>query len=562
MKLKCAPNKLNGKDAYLDTDWKITTLIWWNWSGKSSILQSIFSQYIDSGEYMTIWFSSWQNEWFSEIFSRYKTHNKRLSKVENEEIKSFYFDKNWIKILIFIATSLKKEWLVRKYLLTNKYIEVNNGDDISTSLYFKLSVYKNYLTKINDEYLNEQKVGKYVPWLYRNTIGHRYLEKLIHKKIDDTYDFLDSPRVFYGRRINFKASEVIDVFWKNINEIFTFLFHASSYYDYSLNSYSAELYFNDSLEFNGLSDGEYQLLSFYAMIDLFDAPNTLFIFDEIDSHLHYLNIKNVWEAFKKVEWNVITSTHNLESIIQNQFDDIRYIEKWVIRDDLKPKEVISKIQSLSSQQEFETQIAWRIQNIVLIDDELDWLIFRKLVKKKLWAATIEQLDKIVPIKRASSFNSTDEIFWLSKLLFANELHKKWWEVITKNLFLICDRDKLPLTEIDDNLCVKINEAHKEIKKASFKTYLLSWRRLEIENYLLHKDVLIWAGLFPHLNYSLLKLDDCEDIRILDSKPILKPLYKDPQFDEVKLDELIKKIPIDEISEDIVKMYNFISSKLV
>ncbi len=393
MRIKYAPNKLNSMNGYLDTKWKVTTLIGWNWSGKSSIMQSIFSQYINSDDYITICFSSWQNEWFSEIFWSHKRQNKRSSREVNEEIKSFYFDKDWIKILIFYATSLKNKWLVRRYLVENNYIEVAGDNDISTTLYFKLSLYKSYLEKITNEYTDEQNSGEFVDKLYRNTIAHRYLEKLIHKKINSEYDFLDSPRVFSGRRIKLNASETIDVFWKNINEIFTFLFYASSYYDYSINGYSAELYFNDSLEFTGLSDWEYQLLAFYAMIDLFDTPNTIFIFDEIDSHLHYKNIQNTWNSFRQIKWNVITSTHNLESIIQNNFEDIRYIEKWIVNDELKPREIITKLQTLSSQQKFETQIAWRIQNIALIDDEIDWLIFKKLVKKKLWIQAVEILNK-------------------------------------------------------------------------------------------------------------------------------------------------------------------------
>jgi hypothetical protein len=49
----------------------------------------------------------------------------------------------------------------------------------------------------------------------------------------------------------------------------------------------------EELEFEQLSDGEYQLLSIYALIDLFDSENTIFLFDEIDSHLHFNNINKL-----------------------------------------------------------------------------------------------------------------------------------------------------------------------------------------------------------------------------------------------------------------------------
>ena len=48
---------------------------------------------------------------------------------------------------------------------------------------------------------------------------------------------------------------------------------------------------------------------------------------------------------------------------------------------------------------------------------------------------------------------------------------------------------------------------------------------------------------------------------LDSKELLKPLYKEGGFNKSKLDELIELIPVEEISQDIVKMYNFIESKV-
>jgi len=66
----------------------------------------------------------------------------------------------------------------------------------------------------------------------------------------------------------------------------------------------------------------------------------------------------------------------------------------------------------------------------------------------------------------------------------------------------------------------------------------------------------------HINFDgLTCLDESEDIRTYDAKNILHPLYKENGFDESKLDEIIDKIPPEEISEDIVKMYYFIKSKV-
>lgn len=560
MRLQYAPNKLNWSDDFLDLFDRVTTLIWWNGSWKSSILQRIFQEYIEEDDIKIVCFSSWQNELFSRIFEKHKYSNRRSARERRDEIKSFYFDKNWIRILIFFATALVGTWRTRKYLLDKNYITVANDKDTVSCLSFKLSVYKSYLDKIENEYQTESQ-WTFLENLYRNTIAHQYLDKLIIKKIDENYDFLDHPRKIHGRKILLKASEVNEVFGNNINEIFTFLFHATSYYEYSINSYAAELFFDRSIEFKDLSDGEYQILAFYAIIDLFDSENTLFLFDEIDSHLHYSNIKNLWDSFKQIRGNIITSTHNIESIVQNNFQSIRYIAWWKIDEEAKPKEIIKKIQTLSSQQDFEVQIAWRIEHIALLDDEIDWYIFKKLAIKKMWVWVIDILNKIVPIKRTSGFDTADEIFWKWKLLFAKELQEKSWESITKNIFLICDRDNLPINQINSDLTVNLHSDFRNLQRADFQTHLLSWKRREIENYLLYKELISTVPGFQHLNFDRLNVDTCEDIRIFDAKPLIKPLYKIPNFSEQRLDLHISRIPPAEISDDIEKMYNFISSKI-
>ncbi|NMV42278.1 AAA family ATPase, partial [Vibrio parahaemolyticus] len=60
-----------------------------------------------------------------------------------------------------------------------------------------------------------------------------------------------------------------------------------------INKRSFKLKLLGNIELDDLSDGEYQLLFLYALIDLFDAPNTLFLFDEADSHLHYKNVEKL-----------------------------------------------------------------------------------------------------------------------------------------------------------------------------------------------------------------------------------------------------------------------------
>jgi hypothetical protein len=71
-----------------------------------------------------------------------------------------------------------------------------------------------------------------------------------------------------------------------------------------------------------------------------------------------------------------------------------------------------------------------------------------------------------------------------------------------------------------------------------------------------KDQFIYIN-FPNNN----NLDDFTDIRELDSKTLLHPLYKEEGFNEIKLDQLIAQIPVTEISDDIELMYNYLRDNI-
>lgn len=549
------------KITFDDTN-NIITLIWPNWAGKSSILQEIFKKDIDSDDKSIIAFSSGQNELFSEIFNEHKRKNKRFLKVEDLEIKSFYFHKEWVRFLIFLANTLK-DGRVRKYLQENKYIKVKNGIDISTTISFDFKISSKYIKMIKNEYQREID-WEFLEKLNRNTIYHRYLEKIISIYIDPDFDFLDNPYAIKNEKVEIDAKDFEEDFWNNINEILTFLVHTTNGNDKNIDLNSVELYFQNNLEFKQLSDWEYQLLWVYAILDLFDKEKTLFLFDEIDSHLHYTNIKILWENLEKIKWKIITTTHIPDSIISNDINRLKLVEKWVINEDKTAKSILDRLDSISDKEIYEIRLMRKIENIVIMDDYVDWLIFKKLVNKKLGKNAYEKLLNITFYKRSSSYNNTNEAFWKWKLLFVDDFFEtnKNNKINTKNIFLICDRDKLPLTEIKEDLQVNIHSDFTKLKsKWNTKTYLLSWKRLEIENYLLSKELLQVNWCFPDYNYNTLKIDWKEDIATFDCKYITHPIYKSDWFDEKKLDEIINKIPKEEISEDIEKMYNFIINKI-
>ncbi|MDD2745518.1 MAG: ATP-binding protein [Candidatus Gracilibacteria bacterium] len=544
------------------TESHIVTLIGPNGSGKSSLLLELFRKQIDEEDKSVIAFSSGQNERFSEIFEKHKKENKRFLKEANIEIDSFYFNKDWVRFLIFLSTALK-EGRVRKYLIEHKYIVVEQSIDTSSFIEFDFRVTKKYLNILLNEFEREAK-GEFLDKLIRETIYHRYLEKLIAHYINESYEFLDDPEEIKKQKVRIDASDFMEKMGKNINEIFTFLVHTTHGSNRNIDLLSTKLYFENGFEFKELSDGEYQLLGVYAILDLFDSESTWFLFDEIDSHLHYLNIRELWKGLREVKGKIVTTTHIPDSIVNNEIGNLRLVENLAIKDDKTIKSILDRLESISDKEVYEMKLLRKVKNLVVMDDWIDWLIFQKLVQKKLGDTAYEKIADLTFYKRSSSYNTTNEVFGKGKLLFVKDLLDVTnGDIIeTQNIFLICDRDQLPFNQIKSDLQVNIDNEFQNIRgNRGIQTHLLSWRRLEIENYLLHKDLLSQNRCFPHLIYAVLNIDDCEDVRMFDVKLLLKALYKEPLFDETKLDELIERIPVGEISDDIEKMYNFISSKI-
>ena len=132
---------------------------------------------------------------------------------------------------------------------------------------------------------------------------------------------------------------------------------------------------------------------------------------------------------------------------------------------------------------------------------------------------------------------------------------------------MCDRDKFPQYKIWKNwgwLEVEIPDKFANIRKEDRpKTHLLVWKRLEIENYLLTKEIIKELKQYNYYNLTQLpeNLDNVKDFANDDVKSIIQSKYKEPGFDEKKLNELIDNMRPEEISEDIKTLYDFIVSKL-
>ena len=338
-----------------------------------------------------------------------------------------------------------------------------------------------------------------------------------------------------------------------------------------------------------LSDGEFQLLSIYALVDLFDTSNTIFLLDEVDSHLHYKNINKLWSTLKNNNGQTITTTHISESILNNDFNSISYIENGEIINDLVPKKILEKLSSVVNHDKFIYQISSKLENIVLIDDESDWEIFKELVKIKVPDYSKEVLSKIIPIKQHCGWNYEVDIFGSTKIEFTRKIKEfsTSHDINLKNIFMICDKDEYPIASIKDNMQCKdtptLNpymDNIKEFNDKKTKAHLLSWRRREVLHYVISYTMLekyekldelkIIAPYITH-TYRNNNFDNDENIKYTNKKNVkfIKLLMckengdieADNWTDYDKIKEVIAKIPPEEISEDIVKMYEFIKSKI-
>ena len=560
---------------------RISTLIGENGSGKSTLLESIFKNY--TGKIIS--FSSGQNELFTNIYNDIKRNTfKKFQSIntDSEEIKKYHFDYDYSRVLIFIALSLKNG-IVRKYLIENQYI---NSSLSNTSLNIEFELPEYYLTAYNDARKKEEKEPEHNSII--KTYIHKYIERIIEKKIHSEYDF---DKVIKKNNLTLTSDDLLSIFdEKDSWKIFTFISLTNNSAIPIFNYRNSKLLIKNDLEFQQLSDGEYQLLSIYALIDLFDEVDTVFLLDEVDSHLHFNNISKLWNILKTISGKVITTTHISESILNNNFNSITYIEKGKIVNDLVPKKVLEKISNVVNQEKFIYQICSKLENIVLIDDESDWEIFKELAKIKIGEDAITLLKDIVAIKETSSYNSDFQLFGNEKIEFTKNI--KTYSISNtinlKNIFMICDLDEYQIANINDNhQCIitdKLRTSINKIQKFNHnqtKAYLLSWKRREILHYMISYSMLKEYNKLEELKNIANYIDGDEYINNnFDSDSNIRTTSKanvkfikqlmckengdvdaDNWTDYDKLKQIISKIPANEISDDIVKMYEFIKSKV-
>lgn len=556
---------------------KVSALIGENGMGKSSILQSIFNKRLKTGDFhgkKIVCFSSGQNEKFSKCFSEYLAEERKAKR--GLSLGCCYFDKSWSSLLIFLASVACNE-RVRGFLFSKGYIEQSEdlSDDISIKLITSIKIEQSYINRIMDA-LKQEEDGENDT--FRMSPYHRTLESFVSSIIDANYDF-DTPLLENKIILNYE-NIFIPSFEKQDDAYFdekvTFFTQATDN-DYFFNRSSMKLEFNNSLSLSDLSDGEYQILFIYALLDLFDSEDTLFLLDEVDSHLHYKNIENLWNALHSIQGQVITTTHLLDSITypKNSFDNLKIVENGTIKEHGKVKAVIERLSNLSRMKSVQFDICSKLKNIVLMDDYNDWTIFLALANRK--GLDISRLLVFYVVKQESSCGGANEELGQAKLNWISSLLSSESPKEVKNIFLICDKDEARIDFHDNGVLVLGSKAREVVRKVQgnhrgIGIHFLAWKRREIKTYLLSFTALSEYELIGRVNNGKIPADDHlkegdpgdnNAIRYLDVKEYITDLIDTVGvgLDENKLDSYVSKMPPDEISIDIVKMYDFLVSKI-
>lgn len=594
MELTLAPNPLHDQPQTLYIK-KVATLIGENGSGKSTILQSIFSEGLNDDGHAhlrTVCFSSGQNESFSKHFNEHVKKIRRRGK--SMVLSSFYYDKTWSKLLVFLATTLVRDGKTRAFLLEKGYAKESqdiNRDDISSKLSFSFRVDKRYAQRVQDA-LKKEEFGE--KGTLRQTPFYRSLESFVEELIDREYLFEERLST---KKLELSSYDLLSVKFARINpdedldEVdfgddpsISFLTQAVN--GNFINKRSFKLMLLGNIELDDLSDGEYQLLFLYALIDLFDAPNTLFLFDEADSHLHYKNVEKLWSLLHCIQGHAITTTHLLDSISakENRIEHLKVVEHGRINEDNKIKQLISRLSILSRAKSVEFEVCGKLPSIAILDDENDWAIFVKLAERK--GHDITRIASINPLKKSSSYTCDDDILGEVKVNWVKALGSSESQIFTRKIFLICDRDEANPNWKPNGVQLAgktYGELVSSIKWAEgyrVDTFLLAWKRREVKHYLLSFTALSHHNQINTVNNDRLaagfhlKPNDSGDndgIRKLSSDIVKAATHRfinnltgaehEKGLCMEKLQAYIDLIPPEEISEDITNMYNFIIGKL-
>lgn len=582
-----------------------------NGSGKSSLLEAVYEEISKKkSQLRVVAFSSGQNENYSEIFDSFRRRAKRSPTVLNSKsgyLHNLVFTREWAPLLIVMAayahSSYKRDEIkgrVNRFLVKRGYIISDLGLKVRGSA--RLNSLKSQ-TKAGQSHL------------------YRLMAKLL-----DVFDLKDAGTSWRQISVSLldpgehslatqlddglyrSIAQVVDIFSvfedheevnsgsARLNAIFNFF---SAVELAALDNQNIELSRSSLLIKNAngdfsdksLSDGEYQLLMTYAILDLFEFGQNIIILDESDSHVHQRMLPEMWDAITSSQVPVLTTTHNPTSLKYAVSGFVRGLRDGKIQDGVAVYKDIAEI--LDNSATTGRVIALGLRNhssVLVLDSAKDWAIFIALAKRKLGKKFNPLLDSLVVYECSASQNErygnenarVRFAKTVCETLASEELSsQERRSVQLKKIILLNDRDELAF---GTNRYLK-GKNYQVIKEDSRNDLFTSanngeprisvmhlfWHFREIENYLLTREVLSKAkkktviGKLkgrPQSAGDALKLkkpDTDEFFAALNCKDFVTRHIIEGKsgFSAAKLDEFVSKIKPSSISGYIAAMHDYL-----
>ncbi len=576
----------------------LTVLVGTNGSGKSSFLESLFFNHIlrdirqQSPFDNCVVYSSGVNESFTPLYQAQLKilYNNSLKLVSNHEANGlnarskYYFSKEWAPFLLLASTFLAREnsnttkWM-NHFGLKSAYFEFEIY--LPSSFKKKLrQAYQNIEEGRTDYGFESSQLVKFINTLVGGDLEEKLTQSRIKISWGDKENLESNPRSVMNTPIFNQLFDTqlfasldqtispIDSFFQMI-QVLSFGGNRTKYISLDL---SVIVFSRDAqlIGLHDLSDGEFQILLNSALLDLFDGERSLFLLDEVDAHIHPTMVKKVWSSFESVRGYAFTTSHNLLTISNSEYNRIIFLEDGtIINDTSKKVKLVDDICGTLFGGPVFKSLLYSIENIVLIDDHSDWEIFKSLINRT--GQNFSQLEtNLLVFKKSSGTNLNDRNLLINpKKDFVQEIKKvaednsdiNSDQIKLKNIFMLCDSDAYVsrTTGIDKQTEIVT------IKGKRINIHSLIWNRRYIESYLIsptarpHYDnsannEFIWGELDNHgpLNEATLNTTNTKRVKC---KEVVQGLTRNQGlFDKARLDEYINRMNPNEIDPYLTQVF--------
>ncbi len=327
---------------------------------------------------------------------------------------------------------------------------------------------------------------------------------------------------------------------------------------------------NGVIDLHALSDGEFQILINSAILDLFDGERSLFLLDEVDAHIHPTMVRKVWSSFENVQGHAFTTSHNLLTISNSEYNRIIFLEDGtIISDTSKKVKLVDDICGTLFGAPIWKSLLYTIENLVLIDGLGDWEVFKALIQK-IGIDFIPLEHDLLVIERSSGTDKRSrENLEIPKVNFVKEMIEiaersniERSQIKLKNIFLLCDSDSYvcPQNKLRNGLDIK---KHNDLR--GFNVHSIVWNRRNIESYLISPaarssydnapaTTFAWGNLenFGSLTESLLTQ---ERMQRVDCKTTVRSFIGATGFDKARMLEYVGRMNNDEIDPYLSLVFN-------